>query len=52
LNAVFTVIASREGVWIASVADDDQQNVFACTWSELKNVDCFHAVAARLGKAR
>jgi hypothetical protein len=52
LNAAFTVVASQEGLWIASVADDYTQDILIHTWDELKNVDCFHAVAARLGKAR
>ena len=51
-GAKYSVIASKEGIWITSVADDYTESVISFTWAELKNEDNFYKVFNMLGKGK
>jgi len=52
LNAHYSVIAAKEGIWVTSKEDDYSQDVLAFTWDELKQADNFHRVFHLLGKGK
>ncbi|MBP3663673.1 MAG: hypothetical protein J6J03_00780, partial [Tyzzerella sp.] len=52
LDAQYSVIASKEGIWITSREDDYSKNVLSFSWFALQNVDNFHMVFALLGKGK
>ena len=52
LNAKYSVIAAKEGVWITDVADDYTASVLSFSWSDLKNEDNFHKVFNIIGRGK
>ncbi|MBQ9976276.1 MAG: hypothetical protein IJP16_07170 [Clostridia bacterium] len=52
LNAKYSVIAAKEGVWITDVADDYTASVLSFSWSDLKNEDNFHKVYNIIGRGK
>lgn len=52
LNAKYSVIASREGIWITSQVDDYSEEIVSLSWQELKNEDNFHNVYKLIGKGK
>ena len=52
LDAKYSVIASKEGIWITSREDDYSKNILSFSWAELQNADNFHMVFALLGKGK
>ena len=49
LNAKYSVIASKEGVWITQANDDYSNNVYTSTWKELQNEDIFFDIYKLIG---
>ena len=49
LKAKYSVIASKEGIWVSSETDDFTKDVFAFSWSELNDNDNFFEVKKFLG---
>ena len=49
LKAKYSVLASKEGIWISSNADDYSNDFIVFSWNELKNDDNFYAVLKTLG---
>lgn len=52
LNAHYSVIASKEGVWITDVADDYTANVLTFSWTDLHDEDNFHKVFNLIGNGK
>ena len=52
LNAKYSVIASKEGVWITCVADDYTASVASFSWADLKNDDSFYKVFNLIGNGK
>ena len=52
LDAKYSVIASKEGIWITSREDDYSKDILSFSWAELQNADNFHMVFALLGKGK
>ena len=52
LNARYSVIASKEGIWITDVADDYTNNITSLSWTDLKNKDNFHKVFNMIGNGK
>ena len=50
LSAKYTVIASREGVWVTAASDDYSDTIFKAGWHELSNPDVFHKLFNVIGK--
>lgn len=51
LRATYCVVASRQGIWVSSAADDYQQNIICFSWSELAHEDNFSQTCKIIGKA-
>lgn len=49
LKAKYSVIASKEGIWVSSETDDFTRDFFVFTWSELNDSDNFRRVLKFLG---
>ena len=49
LKAKYSVIASKEGIWISSETDDYSRDFIVLSWAQLKNPDNFHNVKKFLG---
>ena len=45
LNAKYSVVASKEGIWLSSCSDDYSRDIFSFSWSELKNEDNFYQIS-------
>lgn len=52
LGAKYSVIASKEKVWITVAKDDYSQTIFEATWSEMNNSDTFYELFKLLGKEK
>ena len=52
LNAKYSVIAAKEGVWITDVADDYTASILSFSWSDLKNEDNFHKAFNIIGRGK
>lgn len=52
LNAKYSVIAAKEGVWITDVADDYTESILSFSWSNLKNEDNYHKVFNIIGRGK
>lgn len=52
LSAKYSVLSSKEGIWIMSAGDDYTQCFLQFSWEELKNEDHFHRVYDVLGKKK
>ena len=52
LNAKYSVIASKEGIWISKANDDYSKDVLAFSWTELKNEDNFFDVFKLIGNGK
>lgn len=52
LDAKYSVIASKEGIWITSREDDYSKDILSFPWAELQNADNFHMVFTLLGKGK
>lgn len=50
LSAKYTVIASREGVWVTAASDDYSDTILKAGWDELRGPDCFHKLFNLIGK--
>lgn len=50
LNVRYSVIASKDKIWVYVPDDDFAQEVFESTWSELNNADVFSALFKLIGK--
>ena len=50
LGAKYSVIASKEKVWITERSDDYSENIFVATWNEMNNSDIFYEIFKILGK--
>lgn len=50
LGAPYSVIASKEGIWISTKEDDYTKDILSFTWAELNNEDAFYSVLKTLGK--
>lgn len=50
LKVRYSVIASKDKIWIYVPDDDFTQEVFESTWSELNNADVFSALFKLIGK--
>lgn len=49
LDARYSIIASKERLWITEKKDDYSSDVLVCTWEEMENVDVFSQVFKYLG---
>ena len=52
LKANYSVIASKEGVWVTDYKDDYSNDVLFLTWHELKKADNFYKLIGLLGKKK
>ncbi len=52
LKVRYSVIASKEKVWVTSARDDYSETVFEAAWTEIKNPDVFHTFEKLLGLTR
>lgn len=52
LNARYSAIASKEGVWITNAADDYTISIISFSWIDLKNKDNFHKVFEMIGNGK
>ena len=52
LKAKYAVIASKEGIWIVSSADDFSEELLLFSWQQLNNEDVFYKVLSVLGKGK
>lgn len=50
LGAKYSVIASKEKLWITAQNDDYSTDVFSASWDELKNADVFSRLLKLIGK--
>ncbi len=50
LNAKYSVIASKDKLWVSSFDDDFTEDVFTATWEELGNADVFFSLFKLIGK--
>lgn len=51
LNAKYSVIAAKEGIWITSKSDDYSENVLHYLWEELKIEDNFYKIFTLIGNS-
>lgn len=52
LKAFFSVVASKEGVWISSRFDDYSKDIVIAKWTEIDNLDVFYDISKILGKEK
>lgn len=52
LNAKYSVIAAKEGIWVTDVADDYTASIISFSWSDLQNEDNFHKVFNIIGNGK
>lgn len=52
LSAKYSVIASKEGIWITDVADDYTASIISFSWSDLQDEDNFHKVFNIIGNGK
>lgn len=52
LGTFYSVIASKEGIWISEKADDYTNDILSFSWKELDNEDIFYEVFKILGKGK
>lgn len=52
LNAKYSVIAAKEGIWISKANDDYSKDILNFSWTELKNEDNFFDVFKLLGNGK
>ena len=52
LGAKYSVIASKEKVWVMSSKDDYSKEIFSATWHELNDSDSFYELFRLLGKGK
>ena len=52
LGAKYSVIASKEKVWVMSSKDDYSKEIFSATWYELNDSDSFYELFRLLGKGK
>ncbi len=52
LNAKYSVIAAKEGIWISDARDDYSKDILSFTWSELNDEDHFFTVFKQLGNGK
>lgn len=50
LKAKYSVIASKDKVWVSSPDDDFTSDIFEATWAELNNADTFSALFKLIGR--
>lgn len=49
LNAKYSVVAAKEGIWISKVDDDYSNDIYVFSWSELKKEDNFFKIFKLIG---
>lgn len=49
LNAKYSVVAAKEGIWISQANDDYSKDVFSFSWAELKDEDKFFKIFKLIG---
>lgn len=52
LNARYSAVAAKEGIWISSANDDYSENILSFSWNELENEDHFFEVFKLLGNRK
>lgn len=52
LNAKYSVLASKEGIWISKSDDDYTKDILVFSWAELKNEDNFFKVFKIIGNGK
>lgn len=52
LKTRYSVIASKEKIWVTSARDDYSKTVFEATWTEINKPDVFHTFEKLLGVNR
>lgn len=48
----YSIVASKERIWVTSDEDDYSKDLLSFSWEELENADNFHEVFALLGKGK
>lgn len=52
LNAKYSIIAAKEGIWIMDSFDDYSDSIIALTWTDLQNEDNFYEVFNIIGNGK
>lgn len=52
LGAKYSVIASKEKVWVTTPNDDYSQPIFEASWNEINNSDVFYELFKLIGKEK
>lgn len=52
LNTKYSVIASKEGIWLTSIIDDYSKDIKHFLWEDLKIADNFYELYKLLGKGK
>jgi len=50
LKTKYSIIASKDKLWISAAEDDYTKDIFVATWSELKNADTFSLLYKLIGR--
>ncbi|MBQ2661264.1 MAG: hypothetical protein IJF80_01270 [Clostridia bacterium] len=50
LKAKYSVIASKDKIWISKASDDFTEDIFIATWAELNNPDTFSTLLKLIGQ--
>lgn len=52
LNAKYSVVAAKEGIWISQAKDDYTKDILAFSWVELKHEDNFFQLSKLIGNGK
>ena len=52
LNAKYSVVAAKEGIWISQIEDDYSKDILSFSWAELKKEDDFFKVYKLIGNGK
>lgn len=50
LNTKYSMVASREGIWLTTITDDYSDNIIRFSWDQLKNGDIFYKLYKNIWK--
>ena len=50
LNVKYSIIASKDRVWVYAPDDDFTKEIFSASWNELNNPDVFSLLRKLIGK--
>ena len=50
LNTKYSMVASREGIWLTMITDDYSDNIIQFSWDQLKNGENFFKLYKHIGK--